>query len=503
MTKTDYLFSHHSQYIAYSLLIMNILLLEVFIGLGIILMPPWISISGIILIILFCFFCVRLQWGVYLLILIVPLRIGRIQIHNNFASEAMLRLYTNIDFFFVFFVIILLAWFLRACSKLENRINIPPVNSGISVLFLLLASWNAVSLFWAPNFFIGFMQYARLVMNISIFYLFYVSINNVDLLRRVAWTWLILGLTLFVISFITVYGISLPEKIAKISHNGVIWDETYELFDNVDLSLFWKIQRDRGTAFCSPHKLSLLQNCIIAIGFGLLMAAKKANDKKWFLIAGILILLLSSHSTSLSKGGTISLLGMAFFFFVISHQLRRKFIRNVFIFFFCLTVVFLLVQNTQFSTVAVGRYSATSVTQVSLATRLEYWATILPPFLQTMGRGLGIGGSMWHLAPVPHPHNIYLSILCDMGFVGILLFSILMLIIVKEILSVLKFQKTFLQYMLLTSCGAVIAIMIHGLVDFHYNTTEFWMFAGFGMAALRLAKQEIADQKQSIIGTEE
>lgn len=489
MTRIENFFQINHQVITLTIAVIGVIFLEIFIGLGIVFLPKWTIISGVILTFMFILCCFRLHWGMFFFILVEPFQFGAIEIQTPWANSALASIGAGIDLYIVVLMIILLAWAVRIAAKIDD-ISIILKDKHISFLIMLLIIWNGISIAWTPNTYIGFMQFFKLLTNIGIFYLLYVSINSVELLWRTAWVFLMLGILLWIISFITVYGVSLPEEIAKVSHNGIIWNETYDLIDRVQLNVLWKIQRDRGTAFCSPHKLSMMQNCIIAIGFALLLHIKKVKDRQWILVIGILILLLSSHSTALSKGGTISLLGMIGILFFISHQLRRKIIRNLLIFFFSLAIVFLLVQNTNFSEVAVNRYSSTSIEEVSLATRLEYWATILPPFKETLGRGLGVGGSFVLLSPVPHPHSTYFSILCDMGLIGVAIFSLLLLILFKESIPFLRYQKTFPHYLVLTSFGAVGAIMIHSLVDFYYNFTEFWLFFGFGMAALKLAKLE-------------
>ena len=496
MTRIENFFEINHQVVAITIAFIGVILSGVFVGLGIVFLPKWISISGVILTLMFILCCIRLHWGMFFFILMEPFRWNSIAIQTPWATEVLANTGAGVDLYMVVLIIILLAWVFRIVTKIDD-ISIILKEKQISFLIMLLIIWNGISIAWVPNTYIGFMQFLKLLINIGILYLFYVSINSVQLLWRTAWVFLILGILLWFFSFINTYGVHLPEEIAKISHNGIIWHETYDLADRVQFNVLWKIQRDRGTAFCSPHKLSMMQNCIIAIGFALLLYIKKIKDRRWILVVGILTLLLSSHSTALSKGGTISLLGMIGILFVISHQLRRKILRNIMIFFFGLVIVFLLVQNTQFSEVAVGRYSSRSVSEVSLATRLEYWATILPPFQETLGRGLGVGGSFVLLSPVPHAHSTYFSVLCDMGIIGVALFSLLLLILFKKSIPFLRYQKTFPHYLVLSSFGMVGAIMSHSLVDFHYNEPELWMFFGFGMAALKLSKLEDEGQGEN------
>lgn len=453
----------------------------------------YIPVFGLLIVISFVVFCVRLHWALYVLIFLVPLNTGFFIFKNDLASQYLLATNCSIPLFIPILLIIFLAWFVRiSCGIEDKKRYVLPINKTISMLMILFVAWNATTLFWAPNLFLGFVQLVKLVANICIFYLFYCCISDVGLLKRIGWAWIVLGLVLFVLSFFSIYGTSLTEQI---EHTRFLkyWEYEFEFNKVVEFSSMWKAHPMRGTAMTSYNALPFILNGIIGFGLGLLLSASKEDGRQRSVLMAILFLLVCSHLTSQSKGGLIGLFAMVFFFLVVVSRLRVKFIRNSVVFVVGLVFfnLFIHIENT-----LMGRFRFISSTAAfSAPTRLAWWSDMIGLFFRdTMGLGLGIGGAKFYLDPVPNLHSIYFSILCDMGFVGVMLVFFMVAILVKEAMSVIKHQETFVQYMMLGGCGAMVAVGVHGLVDFHYNHQVIWMFLGMGMAVLRLAKQELTEE---------
>jgi O-antigen ligase len=221
----------------------------------------------------------------------------------------------------------------------------------------------------------------------------------------------------------------------------------------------------------------------------MLLSTKKEESRRRFILIVILILLVCSHFTTLSRAATVSLFIMIFFFLISFHNLRKKFVRNTIITAFILITLFVIVQNERIIDIALQRISSVGQEQ-SFEERLAWWTLVLNLFTKTIGRGLGIGASYYYLNPAPHIHNIYLSILCDMGFIGFLLFVLFISFNAKKILQVIKYQRTFPDYIALALCGAMLAFLAQGLLDFHYNYINIWLIIGIIMGTLKLAKYE-------------
>lgn len=475
-----------------------ILLAEIFIGSLAILTSPWVSIICLLFTILVILFFFRPYWILYLCIVFVPMRFCQVSINSNYAPSEVQSVFANLDLHFFILLLGVLALLLRFGAKTPCRVRRASVVSPIIHYCLLIFTfWCFASIFWAPNFFIGLIQYVKLLTNVVLFFIFYLVITSEKQLKRVTFAFIILGVLLTIASLVSVYVVSLPEEIASVTDSGYIFEKQIPLLhnignlDEVNLDIYWRIQRDRGTAFCSPHKLSLLQNCLVAFTLGLSLIWTNKRLIRHVFIGLLIACMVYSHATAMSKGGTASLLALIFFIFFFSDRFRQHFVRNVIVFVGLLMLSFFILQSAQDSQVASARYSAESVEQISFATRIEYWETVLIPFFKSYGIGLGVGGSSWFLSPVGHTHNVYLSILSDTGFIGTILLFIVFLVILKEAMPVIKRQETFSQCMVIASGAALLAVLIHSLVDFSYHTSEFWMFAGFGLAALKIAKQEL------------
>jgi len=116
----------------------------------------------------------------------------------------------------------------------------------------------------------------------------------------------------------------------------------------------------------------------------------------------------------------------------------------------------------------------------------------------TSGIGLGPGGFRQHThTGMPHVHNLYLSVLCDFGFIGLFLFLLVIFVLINNYFKMLRFQETYLQKMFLCCCGGLLAIGLHGMVDSMYNMSVIWFFLGLSMATFLLAQRELCHLKRS------
>lgn len=480
-----------------ALIIVLVIFTEIIIGVFGVILPVYVSVVSLLSIVLFTFIFVNRQWGLYVLIFTVPLNIGAFNFRNNLASSHLLETACAIPLGLFFLILIISAFLLRGVTKTGFIEKNLPFKKLTARLLLLFVCWNAVTLFWTPNLFVGFIQFVKLLGNICIFSLFFYGIDSHKSLRRVIWALLLLGVVLFVLSFFSVFGLKFIGQLGE-GRFVMFWKYSYVFNELIDFKSSWKGHLQRGTALMSFNSLPFLTNLIMAFGLGLLIATKEEETRKRFILKIILILLAFANLTSQSKGGLISLFVMVFFLFIIVSTFRKKFIKNSFIFITGLTVLFMLIRILSAQRGFTRLIDSTS--EFSLSLRIAWWQEMIGLLFQkTIGIGLGIGGTIFYLDPVPYIHSIYFSILCDMGVVGVVLVTFFIGIIVKEVLPIIKNQETFFQNVLLASCGAMIAIGVHGLVDFHYNYSVIWMFAGIGMAVLRLAKQELVELKTTAL----
>ncbi len=487
-------------------ILLIILLSEIFLGLGSVVLPSYIPLIGMLLGIIFLVLCIRIRIGLYILAIAVPLIIGQFVFFAENAPVTMIRTNSSFHFSLIFLILFVLAWIVRTGSGLEdNAKSTMPINKPISnpilIVLILIISWNALSLLWTPNFIIGFIHLVKLSANLCIFYLFYYFIDSSDVINRVGWTYLLVGIFLAILSFYSVNGIDFPAKFTKEFKENKVSAEMFHYEKKISEKIYfvsqWKVHRHRGTAFNHPADLGLLMNFFIAIGAGLLLSTKKQERKKRVILIVILILLSSSAFTTLARAASVSLFILILFLLLFAYKVRKKIIRNSLLILIVFAILFVIVQNEQFMDVALQRMSATGQ-ESSWTERIRYWTVGYNNFAHTPVTGLGIGASYYYLRPYPHMHNIYLSVLFDMGLVGVLLFCSLILMIVKEALPAIIYQKNnYYHYMTVASFGAVLALAAQGLLDFHYNYSVLWLILGFSMSISRQANLFFAlKQKQ-------
>ena len=480
---------------------LTLLACGIILGAGSIILPPYVTVVGCVLMVVAVLFTIRITWAHYMVVFLVLGPNASFIYAGASASMHKLLSVGNFQYTYFLYLCMVLAWSIRSYARLEQTRYLEPVGGYLAGCIFFLVGWNFCSLFWTVNTFLGFAQFVLLVMNIVVFSLFCYTITTTKKLKNLVRVILFAGILLGLVALISVKVLSLPSEVAETNVSADLWSYNYNLPYDIKFNTLYRIQRARGTAFGSPHSLGLTMSFLMAVGMGVMLSINK--EKIWIkvLLSSCLIFFLSAHVTTLSKGATVSLFAMVVFYLILSHKLRAHFIKNSLVFMFSYISVFVLVHSDSLFH-SMKRYSVDSTSEVSLSTRLEFWKTILPPFFETLGRGLGIGGGK-ALLPVSHEHNIYISVLCDMGIIGTCIIGFLTIKITKDIISVINQQDTFSQNMLIASSATIFAALVHGLVDFNYNFDTLWMIAGFHMAALRLARTDIARKTNSIKQKEE
>ena len=86
--------------------------------------------------------------------------------------------------------------------------------------------------------------------------------------------------------------------------------------------------------------------------------------------------------------------------------------------------------------------------------------------------------------------QLLLSIFHDFGFVGVFILVIIMwglFLGFYRNYKRLTAPDTFPMKVLLGFYGGMVALGLHSLIEFSYNSQHLWVFLGFGMAVLGIA----------------
>jgi O-antigen ligase len=236
----------------------------------------------------------------------------------------------------------------------------------------------------------------------------------------------------------------------------------------------------------------------IFFAMGLLLTLK-SKAKIWFLRVTIAMFFFALFLTG-NKGGTWSVIMMTFFFLFISKKLRRNFFRNAIICFCLILVVFAVsaVLKRSKGSKETRLVNVSLEEESSLGQRLLYWGEgfkqldkrSLTPF------GLGIGGyTDVNALKIPQPHNLYLHMLFDFGFIGILLVCTVLVILARMFLNTVNYQETYLQNMSIALAVGLCCVGLTGLVSTTYYSTTAWLTLALGSSTFYLVQKELSEKK--------
>jgi len=133
--------------------------------------------------------------------------------------------------------------------------------------------------------------------------------------------------------------------------------------------------------------------------------------------------------------------------------------------------------------------STDTAEQASLGIRLGLWKEGLIDLAKTRGVGVGTGGFFEYKDQWPHAHNVYFSVLFDLGVVGFVLWLLfyfnlwrLALIALKRIPYLSK------EWALLAFLTAFyVELSLTSLLQHEFRTFIWWMFPGIFLAAINSA----------------
>jgi O-antigen ligase len=421
-----------------------IVIFEIGLGMASLLLPFYIIPFSVIATTLLFFIVIvgKKEFG-YLLIIVAIFLTSTLflDFHTNwvvFADHLPLLL------LFVFFTYI--SWSLsRALIKGETHGEKKP----IELLLFILVVWSMITLLWAPNLHHGLIQWIKLVSIFLILYLSIRIINSARALNRAIWIFIVMGL----IDSLTVY-FSVIFLEGRENYIGQFWGDLY-----VQLS-FGSLFK-RGGGLSGPNPTATRLNLVIFLTLGKVLVTENRRVRNLlFLFLSIMIM---AHLLTLSRGGLVSLIcGATFFLFFVPRLRERSRVG-----FKRMTEVF----------------SSKITEEEFLGYRFEIWTDGFNLFKETPVSGLGIGGFEHHLNPVPYAHSIYLSVLFDLGIVGFSLFALMIFVVLNDSFYIVsKIKKEEPKIMTVALISGIIALLIHGLIDFTYMLPELWLLIGMLMA---------------------
>jgi len=228
--------------------------------------------------------------------------------------------------------------------------------------------------------------------------------------------------------------------------------------------------------YLSPNYLAMYLSPILILSFYLYFLVQK-KALKFLLILGYLLLSFVIYLTY-SYGAWLGLLGALFF---LIFKQRRFRITSIFLLLF---VLFFIIQipGKKFQSLLDFSYP-------SLESRIMIWQSAWEIIKDHPLNGIGPGMFQKYYLnyqaqsylewAVPQPHNLFLSFWLQAGLIGLIGFIWLLIDFFKRI----KFKQLFGSILI----GAMIYILIHGLIDTTYWKNDlaviFWLITALGYKA--------------------
>jgi O-antigen ligase len=378
---------------------------------------------------------------------------------------------------------------LNRWAKIEKTTQKNPLR-GIQWIFFAYA---LLTLFWCPNKGHGLFQLMVLLANFMLYTIVLYSITDEKTHRNIMWWWVIWG----TIQSLAVYSFYFFHSLDLFYIGKVVEGINLSIFVPTGHYMGSRVIR-RGEAFATPLETVLIMNLVFSIALGLFLT----ESRKWkrYLLIGIMIQIISIVLLTMSRAGLFSFFVMGFTMFLLIRRLRERFVAGFSLFLLILVTVFVIQHSLlnllfkyTFIPPRIGLGYVTKSTGTMMPAfagqRVRFWKWGYNILQESSFLGGGIG-SYKYFTRAPHAHSLYLSFLFDFGWVGFILILSIMIVLLRRFLKWIKFQSSYLQCLAASFFGGMIAMGVHGAVDFEYNRPIPWLYIGMATATLNLLERE-------------
>lgn len=448
-----------------------VILFELFLGFIAILFPVYLPLLLLVGITGFLLLLIRPRWGYYLTILALAFDGIAIFAATQMAGVPGAKtLNAHHIFIFITFVVLLIQ---IVRDKLEFQ------KTGLEIPLLLFLAWMAITCLWTPDFKTGALSVFRTFVAVTFLYCSVQLFREEKYLKSILMIWFILGLIDTILTFTFPHGFKFSPFV------GMQWTKSV---------------LGRARAFTNhPNTLATQLDLTILLGLGLFFSAKSTRSKFFY---GFAISVMScAFILTLSRGWLVALpIGITFFFYKTGHI--KKLIVVTLAGLFIVGLFFLakpdVVQgllwrffrapsDVELSEVEVG--GAVKSIQV----RSQLWETGYEFFKNTYGRGIGAGGYATIVGGVlPESadmqlHSLYLTVIFELGLVGIMLFLwLLATFLIKIELFSKKVRGSPIEPLFFAWYAGWITILLNGFLRITPGSIPFWCFMSLGVIMTKI-----------------
>lgn len=339
----------------------------------------------------------------------------------------------------------------------------------IIILMTFFLGWMAISNFWTHDVYHGVN--ATLTF-LAAFFVIQISllVEDKETLYNILWFFPFLGFVL---------GISL-----LLSH-WYSWsigtDKIDILIEKISISISLLSDMGRPGGFAPPDLASGILNMFIFINIALMYRARPFVK----IILGLLLafLIICSLLTASRTGMASLFIGLVILILTMPHlQKWRSKIFFIFAFFFIIALA--IGGNTVIKRLLLMMEKGI----MRKGDRLSWWLLGFEKLWDTYGLGLGVGGYLKYIDPVPGVHGFYFSIIFDLGIVGILFFLAIIFMLIEYIRNTLKVCKD-PEMVFIVHCFIIslIPMSLHCVVQEDFQSIHVWLLLALVTTVLRIA----------------
>ncbi len=379
-------------------------------------------------------------------------------------------------------IVILLLLLIWLTSRLLGS---SPAYTGTAcdTLLLLFLCLMAFSLLWADNLKEGLYSIVKLAVFLGVSFCATVSLVNSDKrVNTILWILIITGSIAAVISLISVQ--LYPDYKAYYR----------DLFSSIVLNIQFNtdLTGRRGHAISHPLTTSYWLNFSITAAF----MKRMTSTKNAVLLTVLILLMLTGHLCTLSKGPFLALMFGMMFFLWMTLPTRKYFLTWLSV--GLLTVIVCYVAANADVLYNAIRFTAQQLSatndESSVGTRLFWWTLCLKESFGSYGFGIGAGGLRDLLLtaskPGPHAHSVLISLIGELGFPGVLLYVLIHAIVIKKIWFALNAcRNEYFKRILLLYGSGYIMFFVYLVFNYDYLMFQAWWYMGFGFALAEIAKK--------------
>lgn len=413
------------------------------------------------------------HWGVYLLVIAVPCM--NIQLLYVFGSRITQQIIVK-PITIVVFVVLSLFFLEKLANKSRQPKKVFPVfHFPVIALFI----WGIISESWTPAGIYSIDLGITFITNVALYFLFSYYASSIEALKKIMLCWIGMSVFLSIFMFISI----IP---------GSKHMESVSILNDFSMVSFLEMGMMRAEGLADRNTAAIFVSFAVFSAAGLAATTKKAKYKALLFLA-IAVLMFAFFFTQ-TKAPLAGLLAGVLFITPFLINIRKNLIRYLCFIGLSALIIFVsfykiighLLQYTTARGGVASRLVSSSAASGAIGDRFDYWGKVFEQLVYNgvYLSGFGIGGSTHYLYPTPHPHNIYISVICDFGLLGFVVLVAVAFFLASDVFyTIKKIPSDSTRILLLCIYAGVIVIGVSALSDYSYSFTLTWVFLGLVAAA--------------------